>query len=88
MPSVSDDSSRSLLTDALRSVTHFVARRPKSTLWLVLVFSLAGVAVAFGRSFLQGLMVLIGNAVVVVPVLLSTPYFFPSKSSTFGSQEP
>lgn len=44
---------------------------------LLLVFAAAGVAVAFSKSAAQGLTVLIGNASVVVPVLLSTDFFFP-----------
>ena len=42
---------------------------------LLMVFSIAGVAVALSRSGGQGLAVLLGNCIVVVPVLLSTHYF-------------
>lgn len=44
----SDADSRSLLTDALRSVTQFVSRRPKLTLWLVLITSCACAAYTIG----------------------------------------
>jgi len=43
---------------------------------LLMVFAIAGVAVAFSRSSAQGAVVLIGNGIVVVPVWLSTHYFF------------
>ena len=55
---------------------------------LTIVFAVAGVAVAFGKSAAQGLVVLIGNAVVVVPVLLSTRYFFPPEPPAELSREP
>jgi hypothetical protein len=50
---------------------------------LLIVFAVAGVAVSFGQGASQGLMVLIGNAVVVVPVLLSTRYFSRANNQTF-----
>ena len=57
---------------------------------LAVLFSVAGIAVAFGKSAAQGLIVLISNSVVLVPVLLSTRYFFPGQAgadlSDAGSQ--
>lgn len=56
---------------------------------LLMVFSMAGVAVAFSRSGGQGLAVLIGNGIVVVPVLLSSHYFFgsPQQNALHRSRE-
>jgi hypothetical protein len=45
---------------------------------LLIAVSTLGVAVAFAKSGARGLSVLLGNAVVVVPVLMSTRFFFPS----------
>ncbi len=44
---------------------------------LTLVFSVLGAIAAFAKGPTSGLSVLAGNALVVVPVLLSTSFFFP-----------
>jgi hypothetical protein len=46
---------------------------------LVILFSVVGVAVAFAKSGHLGLPVLLGNATVLVPVLMSTRFFFPGE---------
>ncbi len=48
---------------------------------LVLVFSALGVAVSLSKGIGQGLGVLVGNAIVVVPLLLSTRFFFPDSQA-------
>ena len=55
---------------------------------LLILLSVAGVAVSFGKSASQGLLVLFGDAVVLVPMLLSTRYFFPREQPTDISREP
>ena len=44
---------------------------------LVLVFSVLGVAVSLSKGIGLGLGVLVGNAFVVVPMVVSTEFFFP-----------
>ncbi|HWI57251.1 MAG TPA: hypothetical protein VNZ22_08490 [Bacillota bacterium] len=46
---------------------------------LTIVVSVLGVAVGFGKGFSSGLVMLLGNGLVVVPVLLSTRFFFPAE---------
>jgi hypothetical protein len=48
---------------------------------VLILFSIAGIAVAFGRSASQGLFVLLGDGIVVIPVILCTHYFFSSSST-------
>ena len=55
---------------------------------LLIVFSVLGVTVSFGKSAPQGLLVLIGNAVVVVPVVFRTRYFFPSGKQMDSAPKP
>ena len=55
---------------------------------LVLVLSALGVAVAFAKSGARGLPVLFGNAVVVVPVLMSTNFFFPNHQQDVPPKNP
>lgn len=50
---------------------------------LVILFSVAGIAVAFTRSVSQGMLVTIGDGVVLLPVLFSTRYFFPRETTRF-----
>ena len=54
---------------------------------LTIVLSVLGVAVAFGKGVPHGLMVLIGNAAVLVPVLMSTKYFFPTEEQRVPTRE-
>jgi hypothetical protein len=49
---------------------------------VTMVFSTIGVAFAFGKSASQGLAVLFGNGLVVVPVLLCTRFFFPAREES------
>lgn len=49
--------------------------------FLVILFSIAGVAVAFTKGASLGLLAILGNAVVVLPVLFSTHYFFPNETT-------
>ena len=44
---------------------------------LVLVFSALGVAASLSRGIEQGLAVLVGNAIVVIPMIFSRRFFFP-----------
>lgn len=44
---------------------------------VTIVFSVLGALFAFGKGPMHGLLVLIGNGLVLVPVLLCTRYFFP-----------
>ncbi|MBA4148134.1 MAG: hypothetical protein H0X66_08455 [Verrucomicrobia bacterium] len=44
---------------------------------VLIVFSIGGAVVAFGNSVQKGLVVLLLNAVVLVPILMSTRFFFP-----------
>ena len=44
---------------------------------VVLVFSALGIAVSLSTGIEQGLAMLVGNAIVVVPMVLSTSFFFP-----------
>lgn len=55
---------------------------------LVILFSVAGIAVVFNRSASQGVLVLIGDAFVLVPVLLSTRCFIPGETTTEVSRKP
>ena len=54
-----------------------LARGQKWAYVLTVVFSVLGVAVAFNRGPSHIVAILIGNGLVVVPVLLSTSFFFP-----------
>lgn len=45
---------------------------------LLIALSALGAAFAFAKSGVHGLSVLLGNAVVVTPVLMSTRFFFPN----------
>ncbi len=47
---------------------------------LTVVLSVLGMAVALGRGGLHGLGVLVGDSVVLVPVLLCTSFFFPRQA--------
>lgn len=49
---------------------------------LTVVFSVVGVAVAFGKGASHGLAVLVGNGLVLLPVLFSTRFFFPVQAQT------
>ena len=55
---------------------------------LTLLLSVTGIAVSFYKSPAQGLAVLLGDAFVLVPVLLSTSYFFPEKYPANSSHDP
>lgn len=44
---------------------------------LTIVFSVLGVAVGFAKSPSYGLAILLGNGLVLLPVLICTRYFFP-----------
>ena len=44
---------------------------------LVLVFAALGFAVSLSKGIEQGLGVLVANAIVVVPMVMSTGFFFP-----------
>lgn len=46
---------------------------------LVIVFSVLGVVFAFAKGGHRGLPVLLGNGIVLFPVLLSTRFFFPAE---------
>jgi hypothetical protein len=54
---------------------------------LAIVLGVAGIAVSFGKSATLGLAVLLCNGVVLVPVLMSTSYFFPPRKPTESSRE-
>jgi hypothetical protein len=45
---------------------------------LTIVFCVLGIVVGFGKGVGNGLMVLFGNGLVLVPILLCTSYFFPA----------
>ncbi len=47
---------------------------------LTVVLSVLGIAVALGRGGSQGVTVLAGNSVVLVPVILCTGFFFSRRS--------
>ncbi len=49
---------------------------------LTLVVSLLGVGGAFTRSMGQGVVVLIGNGLVVIPMIVSTSFFFGAARET------
>ena len=53
-----------------------LARGYKWAYVVLIVFSIGGAIFAFGKSAQQGLIVLLGNAVVLGPILLSTNFFF------------
>ncbi len=44
---------------------------------LTVVLSVLGVVVTFGKSPSHGLAVMAGNSLVLIPVLISTRFFFP-----------
>lgn len=49
--------------------------------FLVIIFSIAGVSVAFHRSAGHGLLVLLCDSLVLDPVMTCTRYFFPTKTA-------
>ncbi len=53
---------------------------------LVLVFSVLGVAASLSKGAEQGLGVLLGNAIVVVPMVINTRFFFPKPQRPQGEQ--
>ena len=55
---------------------------------LVIVFAIAGAVVAFGRGGNHGQFVLLGNGVVVLPVIFSSRYFFPHETVAGNSSKP
>jgi hypothetical protein len=54
---------------------------------LVLVFSILGVVISLAKGPGQGFGVLVLNAIVVVPMLISTRYFFAIGEAGLGSEE-
>jgi hypothetical protein len=58
---------------------------------LVLVFGLIGIGVAMDRSPTAGVWVAVGNGIVLLPMILSTRFFFPAppgQGSETGSAGP
>jgi hypothetical protein len=53
-----------------------------------LIFAMAGVIVALGRSEGTAIGVFIGNGLVVVPMIMSTRFFFPRQSENLGAGDP
>ena len=53
---------------------------------LVLVFSALGVAITLSKGIEQGLGVLVVNTIVVVPLLLSTRFFFPESQAASSGE--
>jgi uncharacterized membrane protein len=53
---------------------------------LVLVFSVLGVAASLSKGADQGLGVLLGNAIVVVPMVINTRFFFPKPQTPQGKR--
>jgi hypothetical protein len=72
--------SSQLLVSAVLNVVliYGAARGHKWAYVLVLVFGLLGIIVAAGHSAGLAVGVLIGNGLVLVPLLISTRYFFPA----------
>jgi hypothetical protein len=46
---------------------------------LTLVFSALSIVLAFGQGALNGAITMVGNAIVVIPMLACTRFFFPSE---------
>lgn len=44
-----------------------------------LVFAVSGLVVALGRNAEQAMAVLVGNGLVIVPMIISTRFFFPGR---------
>jgi hypothetical protein len=55
---------------------------------LVILFAGVGVVVAFSKGFAPGLLALLGNGLVVVPMVLSTGYFFSPDATEEKSGPP
>ncbi len=55
---------------------------------LVLVFSVLGVTASVSKGIEQGFGVLVGNAIVVVPMVISTRFFFPKPLAAPESKKP
>lgn len=55
---------------------------------LLFVFSVLGVAVSLSSGLQAGLGVLVGNAIVVIPMVICTRFFFATGRATPQSQEP
>jgi len=57
--------------------------------YLAAIFcGMVGVIVSFGKGATVGLAALLGNAIVLVPMLMSTSYFFPEKKLEENCREP
>lgn len=54
----------------------------------LIILSIVGVAAAFSQGAGHGLAVMIGNGIVVVPVLLCTDFFFPRRGEASCSSNP
>jgi len=54
-----------------------LARGSRLAYILALVFALLGIGVALGRAQGAALAVLVGNGIVIVPMVISTRFFFP-----------
>ena len=55
---------------------------------LMMIFTATGIATAFSKNASHGITVLVCDAVVFIPVLLSTSYFFPEQKPTDSPREP
>ena len=55
---------------------------------VILVFAGLGVAVSIAQDIRQGLAVLVANAVVVLPMVLCTKFFFPKRDDGPESEGP
>lgn len=53
-----------------------------------LFFAIGGPIVALGSNARNAIAVLIGNGLVVVPMLMSTEFFFPGQSETLNAGPP
>jgi hypothetical protein len=60
----------------------------KSSYILLVVFFVLGVAVNLSKGAGHALGVLVGNAIVAVPMVISTCYFFPKVNLTPQSDDP
>jgi hypothetical protein len=48
---------------------------------LTILISVVGIGVVFRKSFSSGVITLILNGLVIIPMILCTQYFFPNKNS-------
>jgi hypothetical protein len=79
-----------VLVDALISgiLLYGIFNGRKWAYFITFVFVFVGAAVALGKSVQNGLIVVVLNCLVLVPVLICSQYFFPNELAKIQTKRP